>query len=88
MSAQDNQFTLVPVSEDTPTTVGDELLRIQSNIAAAYTAVRNKGVTIASTTAETSDNLAGAIDSIKVATVTCIPDTANPERYILTISTE
>lgn len=89
MSAQDNQLALYPVGENALiTTVGEELNRISGNIAAAYVAVKSKGVTIPAATAETSDNLPGAIDSIKVAAITCIPDTNDPQRYILTISTQ
>ena len=73
MSAQEKEsLTLVPVSEgddDTATTVGDEITRIIGNIADSYTAVKTKGVTILSTTPETSDNLPGAIAAIKVSEV-------------------
>lgn len=84
MSAQEKDpLTLVPVSEgDGDTTVGEELLRIIGNIADSYTAVKTKGVTILSTTPETSDNLPGAIASIKVSDVIY-----DPINRILTITT-
>lgn len=72
MSAQDNQLTLVPVSEDEEplTTVGEELARIQNNIKEAYDLLADKGAEIPEKDEDkTSNNLADAINTLVGATI-------------------
>jgi hypothetical protein len=72
MSAQDNQLTLVQVSEDEEplTTVGEEIARIQNNIKEAHDLLATKGAKIPESDGDkTSENLANTINTLVGATI-------------------